>query len=97
VFGEWFARKDFEGCAFVSILLELSDPGHPIRQAAVRHLANIRVIVGQLAEEAGIEDTDAFARKWHILMKGSIVAAGEGDRDAAVRARELGALLLEQV
>jgi AcrR family transcriptional regulator len=35
-----------------------------------------------------------FSRKWHILMKGSIVAAGEGDRLAARRARELGELLL---
>ena len=29
-------------------------------------------------------------------MKGSIVAAHEGDRDAAMKARELGALLLER-
>ena len=43
---------------------------------------------------AGVEDPDAFARQWHILMKGSIVAAGEGDTLAAARAREIGALLL---
>jgi hypothetical protein len=47
-----------------------------------------------LAEAAGVEDPDAFARQWHILMKGSIVAAAEGDTEAAARARELGALLL---
>ena len=29
-------------------------------------------------------------------MKGSIVAAGEGDREAARRAQELGVLLLER-
>jgi hypothetical protein len=29
-------------------------------------------------------------------MKGSIVAAGEGDREAALRAKEVGALLLQQ-
>ncbi len=28
-------------------------------------------------------------------MKGSIVAASEGDRDAAARAREIGALVLD--
>jgi hypothetical protein len=28
-------------------------------------------------------------------MKGSIVAAAEGDRDAAARARQIGAMLLE--
>ena len=94
-FGEWFAREDFEGCAFITILLELSDREDPIRRSAVTHLANIREIVGELARQAGVEDADDFSRKWHILMKGSIVAATEGDRDAAARARELGALLLE--
>ena len=47
------------------------------------------------AGEAGIRDREAFARKWHILMKGSIVSAAEGDRDAAARAREMGALVLD--
>jgi AcrR family transcriptional regulator len=97
VFGEWFELRDFEGCAFVSALLQLADKRDPVREAAVRHLANIRVIVSELAEQAGIADTDAFARQWHILMKGSIVAAHEGDRHAALRARDLGALLLERV
>ena len=36
----------------------------------------------------------AFARTWHILMKGSIVAAGEGDVDAALRAQAMGRFLL---
>ena len=95
VFGEWFAREDFEGCAFITILLELPDRDDPIRGSAVKHLANIREIVGELARQAGVEDPDDFSRKWHILMKGSIVAATEGDLDAAARARELGALVLE--
>jgi AcrR family transcriptional regulator len=36
-----------------------------------------------------------LARKWHILMKGCIVAAGEGDRLAARRARAVAELLLK--
>ena len=95
IFGEWFARPDFEGCAFVSIMLELEDRADPVRQATVRHLANIRAFVAGLATAAGVADAAGFARQWHILMKGSIVAAAEGDREAALRARELGALLLE--
>lgn len=35
-----------------------------------------------------------IAARWHILMKGSIVAAGEGDLQAASRARRAGELLL---
>ena len=56
----------------------------------------IREFLASLAQAAGIDEPDAFARQWHILMKGSIVAAGEGDVDAALRSRELGALLLER-
>jgi AcrR family transcriptional regulator len=96
VFDEWFHREDFEGCTFVNVLLELADHEDPVRRATVRHLANIRDFLRSLAGEAGIADPDAFARQWHILMKGSIVSAGEGDREAARRARELGVLLLER-
>ena len=96
VFSEWFAHEDFEGCSFINILLEHDDAANPVRAASVEYLANIRALIQQLARDAGIEDPDGFSRQWHILMKGSIVAAGEGDRDAAHRARELGALLLER-
>jgi AcrR family transcriptional regulator len=94
VFGEWFQRDDFEGCSFINVMLELDDREHPVRRASVDQLSTIRAILGELAREAGVADPEAFARQWHILMKGSIVAAGEGDRQAAVRAREMGALLL---
>jgi hypothetical protein len=57
---------------------------------------NIRSIVRQLAEEAELRDTDAFARSWHILMKGSIVAAAEGDLDAAQRAKAMGRALIDR-
>jgi len=94
VFGEWFADPDFDGCAFLTTMIEIKDPESPVRQASVQHLANIREFIKALAAEAGIADTDAFARQWHILMKGSIMAAHEGDLAAARRARGLGVLLL---
>jgi AcrR family transcriptional regulator len=97
VFDEWFRRPDFEGCSFVNALLEFDDPpDHPIRLASTEHLATIRGLVREFAEDAGVADADAVARQWHILMKGSIVAAGEGDQLAARRAQELGRLLLER-
>jgi AcrR family transcriptional regulator len=96
VFGEWFVRDDFEGCAFINVMLELDDRDSRVRQACVEHLAAIRGFVRGLAVEAGVPEGDAdhVAAQWHILMKGSIVAAAEGDTLAAARARELGALLL---
>jgi AcrR family transcriptional regulator len=95
VFSDWFTRPDFEGCAFLTAMIEVNDRDHPVHQAAVSHLANIRSYIEDLARAAGIADPGSFARKWHILMKGSIMAAHEGDTAAAARAREIGELLLK--
>ena len=95
VFGEWFARDDFEGCSFINVLLELG-AAHPAGAASVRHLENIRGVVATLAAEAALRDPEEFARSWHILMKGSIVQAAEGDRDAAKRAQEMAKALIER-
>lgn len=96
IFGEWFSQPDFEGCSFITALLEVTNQDSPVRQASVQHLANIRSYLGELAAQAGVADPDSFARQWHILMKGSIIAAAEGDTHAAARARELGVLLLQR-
>lgn len=96
VFSEWFGTPDFEGCSFLTAMIEVNDPQHPVHQAAVMHLANIRAYIENLAAQAGIDDTDGFARKWHILMKGAIMAAHEGDTEAAARARDIGELLLAE-
>jgi len=95
VFDEWFRREDFEGCSFISVLLEMGADS-PAGRASVRHLENIRSVVRRLAEEAGLRDPPSFARSWHILMKGSIVAAAEGDTGAAMRARSMARLLIDQ-
>jgi AcrR family transcriptional regulator len=94
LFSEWFARSDFEGCSFLTTMMETNDRTSPVFQASVEYLAHIREYLGELAEAAGVSDPAHFARQWHVLMKGSIMAAHEGDRDAARAAKELGVLLL---
>ena len=64
--------------------------------ASAVYLANIRSFICELATEAGLREPEQFAHSWHILMKGSIVAAGEGDTDAATRAQAMGRLLIAQ-
>ena len=95
LFDGWFRRDDFEACSFINVLLEMGS-AHPVGRACVDHLENIREVVRTLATEAGLRDVDEFARTWHILMKGSIVSASEGDADAAKRAQSLARLLIEQ-
>jgi AcrR family transcriptional regulator len=95
VFDEWFHRDDFEACSFINVLLEMG-PEHPAGGASVWHLDQIRSIVRRLADEAGLHDTESFARSWHILMKGSIISATEGDTEAARRGKSMAGLLIEQ-
>ena len=96
VFDDWFHRDDFEGCSFINVLLEMGDLDSPLGKASAAHLEYIRSVVRTLAEEAGVQDPEAFAHSWHILMKGSIVAAGEGDELAGKRARAMGEDLLDR-
>ena len=96
LFDEWFRREDFEACSFIRVLLEMNDRRHPLCQACVAHLENMRSIVRALAQEAGLRDPAGFAHSWGILMRGSIVAAAEGDVEAARRAKSMARLLLDQ-
>ena len=94
VFDGWFRAPGFEGCSFINVMLEHPDEHHPLHVAAAEYLAGIREFIQGLAAQAGVREPEPFARQWHILMKGAIVAAGEGDRDAALRARAIGEPLL---
>jgi AcrR family transcriptional regulator len=93
VFDQWFHKPDFEGCSFINVLLEAA-PNSSIRQAAAERLASIRTIISGLAKEAGLSEPEKFAHIWHFLMKGCIVSANEGNRDAAKQAKEAGIVLL---
>lgn len=88
IFDTWFRRDDYEACPFVNVLLEMG-PAHPAGAACIDHLETIRGVISTLAAEAGLRDPGEFARSWHVLMKGSIVSAAEGDRDIALLSREM--------
>jgi AcrR family transcriptional regulator len=93
VFDAWFHRDDYEACTFINVLLEMGRE-HPLGRASVGYLSNIRRLVRDLALEADLTEPDRFALSWHILMKGSIINAVEGDQEAAQRARAMAADLI---
>jgi AcrR family transcriptional regulator len=93
---EWFGEHDsFNECSFISVLLEMGND-HPVGQACVRYLANVRAMIARRASAAGLTDPDEFAKSLHILMKGAIITASEGDPRAARRARDMARALIEQ-
>ena len=95
VFDEWFRRDDFEACSFINVLLEMGAE-HPAGGASVGTSRTSARSCAASPREAGLRDPDSFARSWHILMKGSIVSAAEGDADAAKRAKSMARLLIEE-
>lgn len=95
VFDDWFHRDDFEACSFINVMIEMG-AAHPLGQASIEYLVHIRQVVTTLAEEAALRDPAEFARSWHILMKGSIISATEGDAHAAQRAKNMARALIRE-
>ena len=95
LFDEWFRREDYEGCFFTNSLIESHDRLSRIADESVRRLENVRAFVKGLAQEMGMADAEGFSRVWQLLMLGAITAAVRGDREAALRAKEIGLALLE--
>ncbi|MHA6803642.1 hypothetical protein [Salinifilum ghardaiensis] len=93
MFDEWFHCADFEGCLFINVLLE-TGPAHPLGQAGLDYLADIRTLIEDLADQAGLAAPEEFAHSFHLMMKGAIIAAAEGDQAAAGRAQLLARSLI---
>jgi AcrR family transcriptional regulator len=94
-FDEWFHRDDYEGCLFLNTLVETHDPTSRVGAEVTPRLGYVLSLVEGLAEEIGLRDPRAFARAIQLLMMGSIMAALNGDNQAAQRARAVASLLLE--
>jgi AcrR family transcriptional regulator len=92
---EWFGQGDFEGCLFLNALLETRDRSSPVRRAAVAAIENVYDVVQRLLEEAGIANADAVAHQVQIIMRGTIIAAVQGQADAVKQGRVAAQRLLE--
>lgn len=93
VFDDWFHRDDYEACTFVNVLLEMGRD-HPLGRASREYLQHIRSLIGRLAAAAALVRVEEFTLSCHILMKGAIINAVEGDTDAAARAKAMAGDLL---
>jgi AcrR family transcriptional regulator len=93
IFDEWFQRDDFEGDSFVNVLIEMG-PKHPLGQASIQHLGDVRASLQAIAEEAKLRDPVNFAHTYQLLMKGAIIGAMMGDAEAARRTKVLAEMLI---
>jgi AcrR family transcriptional regulator len=95
ILDKWFHRRDFEGCAFISTLMETRTADGPVHRECRRQLDLIRAMLEEHARQAGAHDPKSTGYQVQILMMGAIVSATRGDRNAARRARAVAALLVE--
>ena len=101
VLDAWFKAEPtappFFGCTFINAAAEFSDPDDPVHRQAADHKAKLCAYVSELATAAGADEPEALARDLLLLMDGAIVGAQvTGDRDAALRARALAAIVLDR-
>ncbi|WP_334172867.1 TetR/AcrR family transcriptional regulator [Sinomonas sp.] len=92
-FEDWFRQGAVQVSCFPHVMMEMGS-GHPLGRASIAYMARTREQIAGLAASAGLPDPAGFAWNIHILLKGAIVAAAEGDRRAAERAKDMAALLI---
>jgi len=95
VLEEGFQSDEDEDRTFLEALLDLARD-HRAGRTDATHLANVRAAIAGLAREAELPDPDGFALTFHVLIKGSILSALEGDTVAGVRARAMGRELIDR-
>lgn len=92
--GAWMDSDDFRGCGFVNALAELPSaehPAHPVILAQKRWMLDY---FAELAEAAGLQDPEDYARTALLLYEGVTVATSAKIADATQQARKAAAVLL---
>jgi AcrR family transcriptional regulator len=93
VFDDWFRQGAAQVSSFLHVMMEMG-PDHPLGKASIQYLEKTREQIADLAKAAGLDNPYDFAWSIHILIKGAIVAAAEGDPRAAARAKDMATLLM---
>ncbi|MFP3462088.1 TetR/AcrR family transcriptional regulator [Arthrobacter globiformis] len=94
VFDDWFRQGAVQVSSFLHVMMEMG-PDHPLGKASIQYLEKTREQIADLAKSAGLDNPYDFAWSIHILIKGAMVAAAEGDPRAAARAKDMAVLLMD--
>jgi AcrR family transcriptional regulator len=94
VFDDWFRQGAVQVSSFLHVMMEMG-PDHPLGKASIQYLEKTREQIADLAKAGGLDNPYDFSWSIHILLKGAIVAAAEGDPHAAARAKAMASLLMD--
>ena len=90
VLDDWFRHEDFRGCIFINTCSEFPAPTSPIHRAAAQHKKNLLTKIIQMARGANVDDPEALASEWAILLDGAVThRLVSGDDHIANTARRI--------
>ncbi len=96
VLRDWYASPNFRGCPFINAVLEIADASHPAHSVSVGVRESIRLQVKQLAEQAGVKDSELFSQQYLLLIGGaSLMATIEGVSGGANHAQKVLSTLID--
>ena len=96
VLEEWFRRKTFYGCPFMSAASEYNVRGSAVFQAALLHKRLMIAYFEELARAAGLAEPARIGEQINLLHEGATaVAQINGDPATARLAKTMAASLLE--
>jgi AcrR family transcriptional regulator len=81
----WFNDQDFRGCIFINAAAEFPNPKDPIHKAAANHKRRNRDYFRELAEQCGMDNPDAFADQYTVLIEGTLILRQVHGRDDAAK------------
>jgi AcrR family transcriptional regulator len=95
VLNEWLRDDGYGGCLFINSMLEVHHRSPAIRAASVAALERVFELLCKLGGEAHLSEPRSLAHQLQVLLRGSIVAAREGNFAAVDEARALALQLIE--
>ena len=96
VFHEWLRDDGYGGCLFINSALEVHDRSPAIQAASKAALERVYALLVELAQDAQLSEPRSFAHQLQVVLRGSIVAAVEGNFAAVDEARSLALQLIDR-
>lgn len=85
VLDDWFNHPDYKGCLFLHACMAFPSSHDPVHQAASGHFLKTTQSISQIAQAAGVKDSDAFAREMVLLLQGLLMFRHVNQDDDAAR------------
>lgn len=93
---DWFHEEGFSGCMFINAAAEFGDADNPSHMISAEHKRLVADYIYLQAEQTGANDPLELSHQINLLMEGAIVYAHVmGDKQAAIRAKEMARVLLK--